>query len=55
MNELFCAIKYCKVHDFADDSNSMNFQTSVKTINKQKNHDLKTYQTELLLTKFPFK
>ena len=37
---LHCAIKYCKVHYFADDTNLMNFQDSIKTMNKQINHDL---------------
>ena len=30
-----------EVHHFSDDTNLMNFQASVKTINKQINHDLK--------------
>ena len=47
-----CAIKYCKVHHFADDTNLINSQTSVKTINKQINYDLKNYRTVLILTKF---
>ena len=34
-NDLHCAIKYCKVYYFVDDTNLMNFQTSFKTINKQ--------------------
>ena len=50
INDLHCAIKYCKVHHFAD-TNLMNFQVSLKTINKQTNHDLKTYQIGLMSTK----
>ena len=34
ISDLHCAIKYCKVHHFADDINLMIFQTFVKTINK---------------------
>ena len=40
-NDLHCAIKYCKVHHFADDTNLINFQASIKKINIQINHDLK--------------
>ena len=40
INDLNCAIKY-KVHHFADDINLMNFQASIKTINRQINYDLK--------------
>ena len=50
MNDLHCTIKYCKVHHFADDTNLMNFNASIKTINKQINHDLKTYQIGFILT-----
>ena len=35
INDLYCAIKYCKVHHFACDPNLMNFEASLKTINKQ--------------------
>ena len=31
-----------EVHHFADDTNLVNFQAFVKTINKQVNHDLKS-------------
>ena len=37
LNDLQYAIKYCKVHHFADDTDLMNFQTSVKTFVKQIN------------------
>ena len=36
-----CAIKYCEVHHFTDDTNLMNFQASIKTVDKQINNDLK--------------
>ena len=39
--DLHCAMEYCKVHHFADDTNLINSQPSIKTINKQINHDLK--------------
>ena len=41
VNDLHCVIKYCKAHHFFDGNDLMNFLTSVKTINKQKNDDLK--------------
>ena len=41
MNDLNFAIKYCKVHHFADDTNLLNFNNSIKKINKQVGHDLK--------------
>ena len=30
INDLHCAIKYCKVHHFAYDTNLVNFQASIK-------------------------
>ena len=44
INYLHLAIKYSEVHNFADDTNLLNFNSSVNSINKQVNHDLKTYQ-----------
>ena len=41
INDLLYAIKYCKIQHFADDTYLLNFQTSVKTISKQINHNLK--------------
>ena len=41
INDLHFAIKYCKVHHFADDTNLLNFNNSIKKINKQVGHDLK--------------
>ena len=35
INHLRFAMKYCKVHNFADDTNLLNFNNSVKKINKQ--------------------
>ena len=41
INDLHFATKYCKVHHFADDTNLLNFNNSVKKIIKQVGHDLK--------------
>ena len=41
INDLHFAIKYCKVHHFADDTNLLSFNNSVKKINKQVGRDLK--------------
>ena len=41
INDLHFAIKYCKVHQFADDTNLLNFNNFIKKINKQVGHDLK--------------
>ena len=40
INDLHFAMKYCKVHHFADDTNLLNFNNSIKKINKQVGHDL---------------
>ena len=42
INDLHYSIKFCKVHHFADDTNLINFNSSIKVINKQVNKDLKT-------------
>lgn len=34
-NDLHLAIKYCEVHNYADDVNVLNFNNSVKSIKKQ--------------------
>ena len=34
-------MKYCNVHHFADDTNLLNFNNSIKKINKEVEHDLK--------------
>ena len=49
---MHCSIKFCKVHHFAYDTNLMNFQASIKMVNKLINHDLKTYRIGLMLIKF---
>ena len=41
INELHVAIKYSEVHHFADNTNLLNFNSCVKSINKQVNYDLK--------------
>ena len=46
INDSHCAVKYCKVHHF-DDKNLMNFQASIKTINKKITHDLKNLSNGL--------
>ena len=40
INDLHFAIKHCNVHHFAD-TNLLNFNNSIKKINKQVGHDLK--------------
>lgn len=52
INDLHHAIKYSKVHHFADDTNLMNFQASIKMINKKVNHDLKNLSNWLLTKLF---
>ena len=42
INDLHAAIKYSEVHHFADDTNLLNFNSCVKSINKQVNYELKT-------------
>ena len=41
INYLNCAIRYCSVHHFEDDTNLPNYNNSVKRTNKQVNQDLK--------------
>ena len=40
INDLYYAIKHCKVHHFAD-TNLLNFSHSIKKMNKEVNYDLK--------------
>ena len=40
-NDLNQAIKFCKVHHFADDTNLLCLSNSIKTLNKLVNADLK--------------
>ena len=41
INELNQAIKFCKVHHFADDTNLLCLSNSIKKLNKLVNADLK--------------
>ena len=41
ISDLNCAIRYCSVHHFADDTNVLHYNNSVKRMNKQVNQDLK--------------
>ena len=41
INDLRKAIQYCKVHDFADDTNLFHRSKSVKNLNKQISRDMK--------------
>ena len=41
VNDLTCAIRYYSVYHFADDTNLLNYNTSMKRMNKQVNQDLK--------------
>ena len=41
INDLNCAIRYCSVYHFADDTNLLNYNNSMKRMNKQVNQDLK--------------
>ena len=42
INELHYSIQFCKFHHFADDTNLIKFNSSIKVINTQVNKDLKT-------------
>ena len=53
INDLHFAMKYCKVHHFADDTNLLNFNNSIKKI--KKNRLATTYNIShigSMLTKF---
>ena len=54
INDLHLAIKYSKVNHFSDDTNLLNFNSLVKSINKQVNHDLKTLLNQLQANKISF-
>ena len=41
INDLNCATRYCSVQHFADDTNLLNYNNTVKRMNKQVNQDLK--------------
>ena len=51
INDLHYSIKFCRVHDFADETNLINFNSSIKVINKQVNKDLKTLSNWLNVNK----
>ena len=51
VNDLHVAIKYSEVHHFADDTNLLNFNSCVKSINKQVNYDLKNLSNWLKANK----
>ena len=41
INDLNQAIKFCKLHHFADDTNLLSLSNSIKKLNKLVNEDLK--------------
>ena len=43
INDLHTAIKFCKVHQFADDTNLLHISKSIKKLNKFVNFDLKKF------------
>jgi len=47
INDLNKAIKFCKVHHFADDTNLLHVNRSIKSLNKYVNYDLKNLTTWL--------
>ena len=51
INDLHYSIKFCKVNHFADDANLINFNSSVKVMNKQVNKCLKTLSNSFNATK----
>ena len=51
INNLHAAIKYSEVHHFTDDTNLLNFNSCVKSINKQVNYDLKNLSNWLKTNK----
>ena len=51
IDDLHAAIKYSEVHHFAYDTNLLNFNSCVKSINKQVNYDLKNLSNWLKANK----
>ena len=51
ISDLHVAINYSEVHHFADDTNLLNFNSCVKSINKQVHYDLKTLSNWLKVKK----
>ena len=54
INDLHKAIRYCKVHHFADDTNLFHTNKSVKNLNKLVNHDMKQLNNWLSANKISF-
>ena len=52
INDLNQAIKFCKVHHFADDTNLLCLSNSIKKLNKLVNADLKHLANWLNANKF---
>ena len=52
MDDLHVAIKHCKVHHFADNTNLLIINKALKRLNELSNINLKTLQIGLILTKF---
>ena len=48
INDLYYAIKYCKVHRFEDDTNLLNLSDLFKKINKLVNYDLKVLNNAVM-------
>ena len=51
VNDLNTAIKHCKVHHFADDTNLLHINDSIKKLNKAVNSDLRNLTKWLNATK----
>lgn len=47
INDLYCAIKNCNAHHFADNTNLLKFTYFIKKISKQFNYDLKNLSSWL--------
>ena len=54
INDLHEAIRYCKVHHFADDTNLFHTKKSVKNLNKLVNRDMKQLNNWLSVNKISF-
>ena len=52
INDLHCAIRYCSVHCFTDNTNLLNNNNSVKRMNKQNNQELKNLANWLNANEF---
>lgn len=53
INNLCVGIKYSEMHQFADDTNLLNFKSCVKSITKQVNYDLKNFVIWFKANKIP--